>query len=540
MGELDGFDAIVVGSGATGGWAAKDLTAAGLRVLVLEAGPQADDRPPPGADEERWRERRPIQGASEMCDESNYHLFVDDIDNPYTTPADARFHWIRGRQVGGRTMTWKGACYRLSDATFKAATRDGFGVDWPIGYEDLKPYYDSVEAFLGVSGSSEGIAEIPDGIFSPCVLSEGERRLKEVVEQRWPDRRVIPNRVARRAAHASLNEALAVRSVSSPETTLAAAAQTERLTLRTNTVVSRVLIDEDTGRAKGVAFIDRLTHKEYEAQAKVIVLCASTVESTRLLLNSESRQHPGGLGGSSGVLGHYLVDKVRGRMLVGSAPGVPGYSTSEDDWYSTGVCIPRFRNVGEPDPRFLRGYGIVARVHPWMSPSDVRGMPGAEADNHRLMLESNPPAIINAFAMGEMLPRFENRVTLSRDARDAWGIPVAHIECGHGDNERAMASDMIEALGEISQAAGWQIWMDGTEIYPPGGTTHEVGTARMGADPRTSVLDPFNRCWDVKNLFVTDGSCFPSSGWQNPTLTMMAITARACAYIVDQLKRGDL
>ncbi|HJQ24514.1 MAG TPA: GMC family oxidoreductase [Blastocatellia bacterium] len=566
MGKEEIYDAIVVGSGATGGWAAKELTEQGMRVLVLEAGRQLD--PLKDYTEHAWPyevahrgtvpstqlygKRQAVQAKCYACNEYGNKFFVDDVDNPYTTPADKPFDWIRGRQVGGRTIMWGRQSYRLSDYDFKAATHDGYGDDWPISYAEMAPYYDKVEAFIGVSGTAEGLPQLPDGNFLPGMkMVCGERLLKRAVEKRWPDRRVTIGRTAiltrphngRAACHycGHCERGCTTHSYfSSPGSTLPAAARTGRLTLQPNTIASHILVDPDKGKARGVAVIDQNTRRAYEVFGKVVVLCASTIESTRLLLNSATRQHPSGLGNSSGVLGHYLMDHFYQIAVSGYAPQTAGYAYNYDDGRANGIYIPRFRNLTDKQPGFVRGYGIQGTAARQMLPATIRTLAGFGSEFKQQVREGRAPAPFRLSAFGEMLARKENRVTISKDVKDAWGIPAAHIECAHSDNEHAMAKDAIEQLEAMAHEAGFEVVFKNARLANPGLCIHELGTARMGSDAKTSVLNRWNQSWDVKNLFVTDGACFVSTGCQNPTLTMMAITARACDYIVDQSKKGNL
>jgi choline dehydrogenase-like flavoprotein len=560
------YDAVIVGSGATGGWAAKQLTEKGMKVIVLEAGRKLDpekdftehakpyDMKYRGVVDSRWllRERQPVQSKNYACNEYGHQFFVDDIDNPYTTAERKPFDWIRGRQVGGRTIMWGRQSYRLSDYELKAASRDDYGDDWPIGYAELAPYYDIVEQFVGVSGSSEGLPQLPDGKFLPPMkMTCGELMLKRAVEAKWKDRRVTIGRSAilttnhngRARCHycGNCERGCSTSSYfSSPGSTLPAAAKTRRMTLRPNAVVSHIIVDPKTGKATGVAFIDRLTKKAEEVFGKVIVLCASTIESTRLLLNSSTRQHPNGLGNSSGVLGHYLMDHTFAVSVRGVVPPAAKFPYNYDDGRANGIYIPKFRNVTDKHPKFIRGYGIQASVRRGMLPTNLRRMPGFGPEFKKMVREVQDAPPFGMSAFGEMLPRFENQVTINKDKKDAWGIPVVHIDCGHSDNEREMAKDEIETLKEMATEAGWEILSSNPFPAPPGLGIHEVGTARMGSDPKTSFLNQYNQSWDVKNLFVTDGACFVSIGCQNPTLTMMALTVRACDYIIEQYKKGDL
>jgi len=566
MAKEETYDAIIVGSGANGGWAAKELTEKGMRVIVLEAGRKLD--PDKDFAEHTWpyelrhrasvpqtwlyRERQPIQSRCYACNEYGRHLFVDDVDNPYTTPDGKPFLWIRSRQVGGRTIVWGRQSYRFSDYEFKAASRDGYGEDWPISHAELAPYYERVESFVGISGSAENIPNLPDSKFLPPMkMTCGERLLKKSVENTWKDRRVIIGRSAilteghngRAKCHycGNCDRGCTTSSYfSSPGSTLPAAEKTGRMTLRPNAVASHVIVDANSGMAKGVAFIDQLTKQSYEVFAKVVILCASTIESTRLLLNSATRQHPEGLGNSSGVLGRYLMDHTYSISIGGLVPSVANYPYNYDDGRANGIYIPKFRNVGARDPRFIRGFGIQGRVVRQMLPANLRMIPGFGSEFKAMVRDKKGPAPFAMTAFGEMLAQEKNRVTIDKNVKDAWGIPVAHIECVHSNNERAMARDQIESLREIAHKAGFEITRENAQLAAPGLCIHEVGTARMGSDPKKSVLNRFNQTWDVKNLFVTDGSCFVSSGCQNPTLTMMALTVRACDYIADEYKRGSL
>ena len=505
------FDAIVVGSGATGGWAAKELTESGLRVALIEAGPLPADAEAPAGPADSARQA--IQSRCYAYDEATAHLFVDDVDNPYSTAEGEPFEWIRSRLVGGRMHLWGRTCLRMSDAELKAASHDGAGEDWPVSYADLAPCYDRVERFLRVCGTPEGVARIPDGPFlEPPPPTRGERGFKAAVERRWSDRTVTSARIAQ----------------APPEATLEAAKSTGRLTLLTDSVASRVIADERSTRARGVAFVGRLSGEEREVEGRVVVLCASAIESARLLLNSATVEHPDGLGNSSGVLGRYLMDHTYGIGLDGIAPQ---RSLRRGERSSHGLLMPAFRNVADgDDPGFIRGYGVELQAHPPLGGRLEQLRSLGRPWGGRFWMRT----------FGEALPRFENRVSIDPEKTDAWGIPVAHIVCRYGENEELMAADQLRSLGEMAEAAGWEVEETFGKIAPPGLSVHEMGTARMGDDPGSSVLNPHNQSWDVENLFVTDGACFVSGGFQNPTLTMMALTVRACDHIVDRLKRSEL
>lgn len=553
------FDAIIIGSGANGGWAAMELTQAGMEVCMLEAGRRLDpekdytEHTPPWDLKFRNKsahaglfERRPVQSTSLECDEYNQHFFVDDIENPYTTAEKKPFVWIRGRHVGGRTIMWGRQSYRYSDLDFKAASHDGYGDDWPISYADLEPYYDKVEKFIGVSGSKEGLPQLPDGHFLPPMgMDCSEKMLKTKVDAMG--RRLTIGRTAiltrnhqgRPACHYCGPCGRGCRTgsfFSTPSATLPAAEATGKLTLRTNAVVRHITTD-DKGLASGVFFYDSITKQSEELKAKIIILAASTIESTRILFNSKNDQYPNGLGNSSGVLGHYLMDHIMGPGATGVFPTL-ARRRREDAERPNGIYIPRFRNVRDKQGSFIRGYGYQGGANVTVAEQAVT-MPGFGADFKKRVKEETQTSVILA-GFGEMLPNFENKVTLDDSVRDAWDIPAARIECRTGDNERAMAKDMMEQAKEMLTAAGAEITGSMTFFPPPGFAIHECGTARMGADPKTSFLNSFNQSHDVKNLFVCDGSAFVSIANQNPTLTMMSLTSRACEYLVEEHRRGNL
>nr|WP_217446338.1 GMC family oxidoreductase [Myxococcus sp. CA040A] len=501
------FDAVVVGSGACGGWAAKQLTEAGLNVLVLEAG--RSDR----ADRLLWvwhRLRQKLLGYQAETDTPRKqrqsvqsttfawpfhpHAFVDDVDNPYTTPGDAPFTWIRARQVGGRTSVKAHGrqFYRLSDFNFKAGGLDGQGPDWPLTLAELAPHYETVERWMGLSGNTDGLDTLPDSVFASSIaMNPAEQHLKQHVERRWPERRVV----VRRTAGAPI--------------TLPAAMKTGRLTLRTHAVVNQVLHDAKTGRVTGVTYVDTESGKTHEAYGRVVILAAGTIETTRLLLHSKSAAFPDGLGNSSGQLGRNLMDHTYLLGIEAKMNLPPEQQRAEQSW----AYIPQFRNVTSREEGFARGYGVQVFTF---------------ADSCHFV------------PFGEMVPRAGNRVTLSATVKDRWGIPAAHIDCRHSENELRMCKDAVASCQEMMKEAGFTVEKVNDTLSTPGMAIHEVGTARMGTDAKTSVLNPWNQSWDVPNLLVMDGASFPSQGPQNPTLTMMALAVRASAHLVDELKAGKL
>ena len=550
------FDAIVVGSGMTGGWAAKELAELGLRTLVLEAGrpitPEQDyvehkpswEMPFRGLGDRRaTASRQPIQSHSVSFDEMSHVFWTDDVDNPYSTPADRPFYWFRARQVGGKSIIWGRQVYRWSDLDFEANLREGIAVDWPIRYKDVAPWYDHVERFIGVSGQKEGLAQLPDGEFlPPMALNCAEQHVRQRMQERFGRGRVLTiGRVANlTAAHngrapchycGPCHRGCITRSYfSSVNATLPAARRTGRLTLRPFSIVKRVVYDGKQNRVTGVRIIDAQTKQEREYTARVVFLCASALESARILLNS-------GLANSSGQVGRNIMDHIKWGGASGQLDGWTDRRVIGER--PNGIYVARFRNVSSRHPDFIRGYGFQggADRSGWEAALHAPGMGRA----FKARLSQLGPWTMSFAGFGEMLPREENRATLHPTLVDAWGIPSLHIDCRWSDNELAIHRDMSVAAAELLEAAGaTHIERSTRGPSTPGGTNHEMGTARMGRDPKTSVLNSWNQTWDVPNLFVTDGAAMTSSGCQNPSLTYMALTARACHYAVDQLKRREL
>jgi choline dehydrogenase-like flavoprotein len=554
------YDAVIVGSGASGGWVAKELTEAGLRVAVLEAGRRLDPAVDFMEHKRIWeaplrlhsdnRQMRAEQPLHRQAgDELSSHLFVKDTENPYTTPKDKPFNWFRSRHVGGKSITWGRQTYRLSDYDLKAASRDGYGVDWPLSYAELAPYYERVERFIGISGRAEGLPQLPDSAFLPPMpLTCGEEALRKSVTDRLgkAGRLVTIGRCAvltaplhgRPACHycGPCHRGCSSGSYySSPASTLPAAEQTGRLTVIPDAVVSHIETGDD-GRCRGVAYVDRLTRAHREVFARTVVLCASSLESTRILLNSRSPRHPAGLGNSSGVLGHYLMDHFMGAGAFGLLPQL-GNRGEPLGHRPNGIYVPRFRNLEERHPDFIRGYGF-------------QGGSGFEKWKHGYRLPGFGAGLKEAIrekrywhvtlvAFGESLARHDNFCELDPERVDAWGIPVLRIHMTWGDNELRMLKDASSTAREMVETTGAEGVSSWANISTPGSGIHEVGTARMGDDPKAFVVNRWQQAHDVDNLFVMDGSVYPSSACQNPTLTIMALAARACDHLVERFRTGD-
>ena len=557
------YDAIVVGSGMTGGWAAKELTELGLRTLVLDAGrptvPNKDYREhvPPWqmpfrglGDRRTVDQRQPIQRNSVTFDEMSHQFWVDDVDNPYSTPADKAFHWFRARQVGGKSIIWGRQVYRWSDLDFEANLRDGIAVDWPIRYADIAPWYDRVEQFIGVSGQAERLAHLPDGPFlPPMAMNCVEQHVRDRMSARFGrDRILTMGRVAvlterhngRAPCHycGPCHRGCVTRSYfSSVNATLPAAEATGRMTLMPYSIVRRLELDDRTNRVSGVRVIDARTREDRVYTARVVFLCASALESARILLNSATSEFPDGLANSSGQVGRNIMDHIKWGGASGTFDGWTDRRTIGQR--PNGIYVPRFRNVATRHADFIRGYGFQggAGRAGWEAATRASGI-GLELKKR---LTELGPWTMGFGGFGEMLRRPENRATVHPTLVDAWGIPSLHIECSWSPNELAMHRDMNVTAAELLEAAGAKaIRPDTRGPSTPGNTNHEMGTARMGRDRRTSVLNGFNQTWDVPNVFITDGACMTSSGNQNPSLTYMALTARACHYAVEALKRGEL
>ncbi len=555
------YDAIVVGSGISGGWAAKELTERGLKTLVLERGREikhVEDYPTAmkapwqfkhrGFLTRKEKEDYHIQSKKYNFDASSKHFFVNDKEHPYHQ--EKPFWWFRGYQTGGRSLLWGRGAYRFSDLEFEANAKDGVGTDWPIRYKDIAPWYDYVEKFIGVAGSIENIWQFPDGQFlPPFELNHAEKIVKQRIESHYPDRKLIPNRVAHiteaRPGQFKGRYPCQARNMchrgcpygayfSSNSSTLPAAAETGNLTMISHALVHSVIYDEQQDRATGVRVINTQTKETTEYYSRMIFLCASTLPSTAILLNSKTSRFPDGLANSSGVLGHYLMDHHSGLSGYGILEGY-------EDWIYKGsrpamVAIPRFRNVRSQDADFLRGYGIWGGAYrKKMDPTQV----GIGADFKQKLLHYGP-WVMSLGCQAETLPYYENKMEIDEDNLDQWGMPMIKISASYGENEELMREDIEQQITEMLDVAGLKdISVHASEpVF--GDTIHEMGTARMGRDPRTSVLNAYNQCHDVPNLFVTDGSCMVSSGNVSTSLTYMALTARACDYAIKALKKSEL
>ena len=549
------YDAIIVGSGISGGWAAKELCEKGLKVLLLERGGNVHHPDYPTANKAQWefphhlslsaedKKRSFIQSRHYSYREDNKHFYINDQENPYEETK--RFDWIRGDIVGGRSLLWARASYRWSDLDFGANLRDGNGVDWPIRYNDIAPWYDYVESFIGVSGNRDGIPHLPDGQFQPPFeMNVVEKHFKEKIETIYPGRNVIMGRSANLTQPVKGRGQCQARDLchrgcpfgayfSTNASTMPAAYATGNLTVRPHSLVNKVIYDDIKQKATGVEIIDTETKKTEEFYARLIFLNASTVATSFILLNSVSTRFANGLGNGSDQVGRNLMDHHKGVSITA---GVDGF---EDMYYSgrrpTPLFIPRFQNIHDTTPGYIRGFHFGANAsRPRQAGSTVIGEELKDA------LTEPGPWQMNLYAFGECLPYANNRITLNKDKKDSWGRPIITIDCEFKENEKAMHTDMIKKGEEMLHAAGFKNITVKAEISAPGNANHEMGTVRMGHDAKTSVLNKFNQMHEVPNVFITDGSCMVSSACQNPSLTYMALTARACDYAVKEMKKGNL
>ena len=562
---IDSFDAIVVGTGISGGWAAKELCEKGLKTLVLERGPMVQHPVDyKTANMDKWdfkggdkitqeiRKRQPKQSRTNYVNtESTTHFFVDDNKHPYNE--DKPFDWIRGYHVGGRSLLWGRQSYRMSDLDFEANAKDGIAVDWPIRYKDLASWYSYVEKYIGISGEKLGLPHLPDSEFlKPMELNCAEDELKNAVAKKFTDRLVTIGRVAHITE--GTKPGLGRNSCqyrnrcrrgcpfgayfSSNSSTLPAAEATGNMTLRTNALVNEVIYDADSKKATGVRMIDAQTKEVFEFKAKVIFLCASTVASTSILMQSTSDRFPNGMGNDSGELGHNLMDH---HFRLGATASVEGY---EDKYYTgrrpTGIYIPRFRNIGGATNRkdFIRGYGYQGGASRGNWTQIVSEMAYGKGLKEAVMQPGGWQIGINGF--GETLPYHDNKMYLDYDKKDEWGLPTVTFDADIKENEKIMRKDIMNQAAEMFDAAGFKNIQTFDKGYSMGLGIHEMGTARMGRDPRTSVLNKYNRLHAVSNVYVTDGSGMTSAGNTNPSLTYMALTARAVDHAVKELKKMNL
>lgn len=556
------YDAIVVGSGISGGWAAKELTEKGLKVLLLERGRNLEhikdytnahkevwDYPHRNVPTQQMKEDYPVLKRDFPLNEAQLGWWTDEQKNPYIE--DKRFDWYRSYQMGGRSLLWGRHSYRFNKMDFEANAREGIAIDWPIRYEDLAPWYSYVEPFAGVSGSRDGLDVLPDGNLLPpfelnCVEKDVAARIKKAFKG---DRHLIIGRVANNSvALPEQNRTGCMHRnkcglgcpfgayFSTQSSTLPAAMATGNLTVRPFSIVTQVLYDKDKKRARGVEVIDAETHQTYEFTSNIVFLNASAFNSTWILMNSATDIWPDGLGSSSGELGHNVMDH---HFRLGAGGRVEGYL---DKYYygrrPTGFYVPRFRNLNGERRDYLRGFGYqgAASREGWNRDVAELGIGAGLKD----ALSEPGDWTIGMVGFGEMLPHHDNRIYLNRDVTDHWGLPVLAADVEIRENELAMRKDMIQDAVEMFEAAGVKDVHGSDWGYAPGMGIHEMGTARMGRDPKTSVLNGNNQVWDAPNVFVTDGACMTSSSCVNPSLTYMALTARAADFAVKELKRGNL
>jgi choline dehydrogenase-like flavoprotein len=556
------YDAIVVGSGISGGWAAKELTEKGLNVLLLERGKNVEHiKDYVNATKRPWQfphrggrtfameEAYPVLKRDYPLNEKNLDWWASDRDSPYTEIK--RFDWYRGYQVGGRSLLWGRHSYRWSDFDFEANAREGIAVDWPIRYQDLAPWYDHVERHAGISGSRDGLSQLPDGQFQPAMpLNCGEEVVAQRLRGRFDGRRqMVSARVANLTQPLPGRGACRYRNAcwlgcpfgayfSSQSSTLPAAMATKRLTLQPFAIVTEVLYDPDRRLATGVRVLDALTERSTEYQARIVFLCASTLNTTWILKRSATEIWPEGLGSSSGELGHNLMDH---HFRLGAQGTLEEPGLDEQYYYGrrpAGFYIPRYRNLFGERRDYLRGFGYQGSASRlgWERAVEELGVGASFKD---AMAEPGKWRI-GATAFGEMLPDHKNRVSIDETTTDKWGLPVLAIDCETGENERLMRKDMMNDMAETLEAAGARNVATYDRGYAPGMGIHEMGTARMGRDRRTSVLNEWNQVWDAPNVFVTDGACMTSAACQNPSLTYMALTARAADHAVSELERHNL
>ncbi|MCC3860356.1 GMC oxidoreductase [Pseudemcibacter aquimaris] len=561
------FDVIVVGSGISGGWAAKEFCEKGFKTLVIERGRHVEHGEDYiGENKDPWEmkfrdrvdrkladQRYPRQKRCYAFKDSTKHFFNDDVDYPYSVPEGRNFEWIRGHHLGGRSLLWHRQSYRWSDMDFSSNARDGYGTDWPVRYKDMAPWYDYVEEFVGISGTMEGMDQLPDGKFLPPIgFNCAEEEFAKRIEKAFDDRRLIPGRCAHlteptevhmelgRGTCQSRNQCQRGCSLgayfSSQSATLPAADRTGNMTIATDSIVHSIIYDDETKRASGVRVVDANTMEGRTYSAKVIFLCASTLGTAQVLLNSTSEHFQNGFANSSDAVGRYLMDHL---AFTGATGELHGF---QDHYYigrkPNSIYLPRFTNLERDEEDFLRGYayqGGSSRLG-WSSRLSDKGF-GADFKE-----SFKTPGVweIGLEGYGEMLPMADNRVTLHKTKVDKWGMPQLHIDAKFGENDKKIRKAMREEAVKIMQAAGLKNITTYNTEDSLGLSIHEMGTARMGNDPREAVVNGYNQCHDVENVFITDGAAMASSACQNPSLTYMAFTARAADYAAKQMKIGKL
>lgn len=554
------YDAIVIGSGVSGGWAAKELTQKGLKTIMLERGRNVEhikdyvsatkhpwEFPHRGGRTQQMIEEYPVLSRDYPLNEKNLDFWVNEQESPYVEVK--RFDWYRGYHVGGRSLTWGRQSYRHGDLDFEANSKEGIAVDWPIRYKDVAPWYSYVEKWAGISGNRDGLDVLPDGDFLPPMpMNVVEKDLAARIRQHYKGHRHFINaRVANLSVpHEGRTNCQFQNQCwlgcnfgayfSTQSSTLPPAVATGNLTLRPFSIVTRILYDRDTKKATGVEVLDAETNQTYEYFAKVVFVCASAFNSTWILMNSATDVWEDGLGSSSGELGHNAMDH---HFRCGAGGRIDGY---EDKYYfgrrPTGLYIPRFRNVGNDKRDYLRGFGYqgAASRGRWSGEIAELSIGGEWKD---ALCEPGGWSV-GFTAFGEILPYHENRIFLDKNVKDKWGLPVLAMDMEIKENELKMRQDMMEDGKEMLEAAGVKDVYTFDSGYGFGQGIHEMGTARMGRDPKTSVLNGNNQVWDAPNVFVTDGACMTSASCVNPSLTYMALTARAVDFAVNALKKGDL
>jgi choline dehydrogenase-like flavoprotein len=560
MADNNTFDAIVVGSGISGGWAAKELTEKGLKVIMLERGfdikhgkdyEQSNkpvwEYPHRGGRTQKMIAEYPFLKRDYPLNERNLHFWASDKDCPYTETK--RFDWFRGYHVGGRSLMWGRQSYRWSEIDFKANEKDGIAIPWPIGYKDIEPWYTHVEKFAGIQGSYENLPQLPDSHFLPAMeLNVVEKHVAAKIKEHYNNKRTL---IIGRTAHVTgplghspqrtncqyrdmcWNGCPFGAYFSTQSSTLPAAMATGNLTLRPFSIVHQVIYDKDTKKARGVRVIDAESNQSIDFFAKVVFLCASALNSAWVLMNSATDIWPDGLGSSSGELGHNVMDH---HFRVGASGEIDGF---DDKYYfghrPTGFYIPRFRNVGDDKRDYLRGFGYQGSASRNGWGRDVAELSiGAELKD---ALSEPGGWRVGATAFGETLPHHDNKITLNKNVKDKWGLPVLDFDVEFRENEKKMRGDMKADMKEMLEIAGLKNVRDYEGDNAPGMGIHEMGAARMGRDPKTSVLNSNNQVWDCTNVYVTDGACMTSAACVNPSLTYMAMTARAANHAVGELKK---